>query len=43
MVFLVSDESSFVNVVDFVVDGGLIKVYVILEGFVIEVLKNVVL
>lgn len=31
-VFLASDESSFVNATDFVVDGGLTKAYVTPEG-----------
>jgi len=32
VVFLASDESSFVNATDFVVDGGLTKAYVTPEG-----------
>lgn len=32
VVFLASDESSFVNAADFVVDGGLTKAYVTPEG-----------
>ena len=31
-VFLASDESSFVNATDFVVDGGMTKAYVTPEG-----------
>jgi NAD(P)-dependent dehydrogenase (short-subunit alcohol dehydrogenase family) len=31
-VFLATDESSFVNATDFVVDGGLTKAYVTPEG-----------
>lgn len=32
VIFLASDESSFVNATDFVVDGGLTKAYVTPEG-----------
>lgn len=32
VVFLASDESSFVNAADFVVDGGMTKAYVTPEG-----------
>lgn len=32
MLFLASDEASFVNGTDFVVDGGMTKAYVTPEG-----------
>lgn len=38
--FLVSDEVSFVNGYDMIVDGGMMKVYVIFEGFVVFVFIN---
>ena len=40
VIFLSSDESSFVNAADFVVDGGLTKAYVTPEGPATEAPKN---
>ncbi|KAJ3548271.1 hypothetical protein NM208_g1084 [Fusarium decemcellulare] len=39
-IFLASDESSFVNATDFLVDGGLTKAYVTPEGPAIAAPKN---
>ena len=36
VIFLSSDESSFVDAADFVVDGGLTKAYVTLKGDALE-------
>lgn len=38
--FLATDESSFVNAADFMVDGGLTKAYVTPEGPATEAPKN---